>query len=191
MQIVFKRYFIYKFLNSLFFGLSAGTIFTIYEPIPPIVYSIGGIVLAVGMLIVAYFYKKLINKEIFFIVLLLTEIVTLFLVLVFLVLQKSLLSALIIYMCYQITFLFGSYVVRVETIILKHIKLFTISDSLKQIGYLVGLLFAFVFYKLVKNFGIEDKVLQIYYIHYMLIVVQLSVILFLFNSFVYNRLNKR
>ena len=191
MQIVFKRYFIYKFLNSLFFGLSVGTIFTIYEPISPIVYSIGGIVLAVGMLIVAYFYKKLINKEIFFIVLLLTEIVTLFLVLVFLVLQKSLLSALIIYMCYQITFLFGSYVVRVETIILKHIKLFTISDSLKQIGYLVGLLFAFVFYKLVKNFGIEDKVLQIYYIHYMLIVVQLSVILFLFNSFVYDRLNKR
>lgn len=187
MRIIFKRYFTYKFFNSLFFGLSVGTIFTIYEPIKPIVYSVGGIVLAFGMLMVAYFYKKLINIKAFFIVLLATELVTLFLVLVFLILQKALLSALIIYICYQITFLFGNYVIRVETVFLKHIKLFTIADSIKQIGYLAGLLGAFIFYKLTITFGVEDKISQVYNIHYILIVIQSLVILFLISSFTCKR----
>ena len=183
MKIKFKKYFIYKFLNSLFFGLSVGAIFIIYEPIKPIVYSFGGIILAAFMLIVALLYKKLINIRAFFLVLLFVEFVTLFLILVFLVLQKSLLSALIIYVCYQVTFLFGNYVMRVETIILRHIKLFTLADSLKQIGYLIGLLFAFVFYKTIEIIGIHDKTAQVYYIYYILLMIQLFVILSLFFSF--------
>jgi len=39
----------YKFTNSMFTGLSIGAIFTIYKPLSPIVFSIGGIVLAIFM----------------------------------------------------------------------------------------------------------------------------------------------
>ena len=56
----------YKFFNSLFLGTSIGSIFTIYTPLEPSVYSIGGIILAVGMLFVATLYSKILNINYFY-----------------------------------------------------------------------------------------------------------------------------
>ena len=38
----------YKFLNSLFLGLSVGAVFVLYTPLSPAVFSAGGIGLALG-----------------------------------------------------------------------------------------------------------------------------------------------
>ena len=56
-----KAFIIYKLFNSLFLGVSIGAVFTIYEPLEPTIYSVGGIALAIGMLIIAKFYHKILN----------------------------------------------------------------------------------------------------------------------------------
>jgi len=183
MRLHARKYLLYKFVNSLFLGLSVGSIFIIYEPLKPLVYSLGGILLAGAMLILASQYKKLMNKKALFCVLLSVEIVTLVIVLTFLLLGKSLLSALIIYVCYQVTFLFGNYVMRVETVVLRHIKLYSFADMLRQAGYLAGLGAAFVAYESCELVGVLDKVAQVYYLHYMLVVVQFITIVCLVFSF--------
>jgi hypothetical protein len=183
MRLRVKNYCIYRFLNSLFLGLSVGTIFIIYEPLKPSVYPIGGIILAFGMFILASQYKKLMNKRAFFAVLLGVEILTLALIVVYLILKQSLFSALVIYMCYQITFLFGNYILRAETVILKYVKLYAFADMLKQVGYLLGLGLAFICYKMFELFTNLDKISEVYYLHYILIIVQTAVIFRLIISF--------
>ena len=49
----------YKFLNSLFLGLSVGAVFVLYTPLSPAVFSAGGIGLASGTLIVATQYRRI------------------------------------------------------------------------------------------------------------------------------------
>ena len=44
---------LYKFFNSLFLGVSLGSVFTIYEPLDPKLFSAGGIFLAVSTLAIA------------------------------------------------------------------------------------------------------------------------------------------
>jgi putative membrane protein len=61
MQLVEKNFLIYKLLNSSFTGLSVGILFKIYEPLDPEVYSVGGMVLAVGMIVIAKFYEELLQ----------------------------------------------------------------------------------------------------------------------------------
>jgi hypothetical protein len=183
MTVKIKNYLGYKLFNSLFFGFSVGTIFIIYEPLKPAVYSIGGILLALGTFILAAQYQKLMSKKALFIVLLIVELIAFIIVLAFLVLKNSLLSALIIYVCYQITFLFGNYVFRVETFFLKRVKLFSFIDMLKQIGYLLGLGGAFILYGTFEFYGVLSKIEQVYYLHYILVVIQLIVIFCLIISF--------
>jgi hypothetical protein len=165
-----------------------GTIFIIYEPLKPLVYSVGGILLAFGMLALASQYRKLMNKNALFTVLLIVEVITLIIVLIFLFFQKSLLSALFIYICYQVTFLFGSYVMRVETLVLRYTKLYSLADMLKQTGYLIGLGGAFACYEAFEYCEISDKIEQVYYLHYILVVVQFIVIFCLVMSFSCNKL---
>jgi hypothetical protein len=166
----------------MFFGFSTGSVFVIYEPLNPSIYSLGGILLAAGMMIVASQYKKLMNLHALFAVLFIVEIVTLGIVLTFLALGKSLLSALIIYICYQITFLFGNYVIRVETVVLEDTKLYSLLDISKQAGYLLGLGGAFIYYRIVEISGILDKIAQVYFLHYILIVLQCVVLFLLITS---------
>ena len=46
MLIILPEWFIrYKFFNSLFLGLSVGAIFTLYAPLEPSIYSLGGVFL--------------------------------------------------------------------------------------------------------------------------------------------------
>ncbi|WP_029521787.1 hypothetical protein [Persephonella sp. KM09-Lau-8] len=179
-----RRYFWYKFVNSLFTGLSIGSIFTIYAPLKPSIYSVGGVLLALGMLIVAKFYEKLMNLKIFFLISLLVEIVILFLVGYFLIKPYTYTTALLVYAGYQLTFVFGSYLVRTETIFLKKKKFLSLVDIYKQAGYLSGLVVSFIFYRSLEYFlGITTNQDKVYYLHFILLFVEVLIIILLIRSF--------
>ena len=184
MQLVEKNFLIYKLLNSSFTGLSIGIIFKIYEPLDPEIYSIGGMVLAVAMIVIAKFYEKLLNIQSFYRISLFVEAVMLLTVISFLVLGYSLTSALVIYCGYQLTFIFGGYLVRAETLVTHRKELLSKIDMLKQAGYLVGLGASFVFYK-VLDMGLEITVPndQIIVLHYVLILLQSIILLLVISSF--------
>ena len=174
----------YKFFNSLFLGTSIGSIFTIYTPLEPSVYSIGGIILAVGMIIVATLYSKILNINYFYKISLFVELVILSVIVAFLLFSFNYQIALLVYIGYQITFMFGSYLMRGETLILKKDRILTLVDMAKQFGYLVGLLFSYLFYKAIEyQFQIIDNQSQVFYIHYLLLLIESLVIIFLIRSF--------
>ena len=174
----------YKFLNSLFLGTSIGSVFTIYSPLEPAVYSIGGIALAVSMLFIATLYSRILNINSFYKISLFVELVILSVIIAFLLFSFNYQIALIVYIGYQITFMFGSYLIRGETLLLKKDRLLTLVDVSKQLGYLVGLAASFLFYKLIEyQFQIIDNQTQVFYIHYFLLLIEILVILFLIKSF--------
>tara|TARA_X000000368_G_scaffold382264_1_gene339293 strand:+ start:81 stop:668 length:588 start_codon:yes stop_codon:yes gene_type:complete len=174
----------YKFFNSLFLGTSVGSIFTIYAPLEPSIYSIGGIILAVGMLLVATLYSKILNINYFYKISLFVELVILSVIIGFLLLSFNYQIALFVYIGYQITFMFGSYLVRGETLLIKKDRLLTFIDVAKQFGYLLGLGASFLFYKFIEyQFQIIDNQTQVFYIHYFLLFIEILVILFLIKSF--------
>ena len=173
----------YKFFNSLFLGLSVGAIFTLYAPLEPSIYSLGGVLLAIGMLIVARFYHTILNAEWFFRISLFVEGVLLLAMFYFLYASYSYQTALLLYVGYQITFVFGNYLIRAETLLLKTDILLTKLDTVKQIGYLSGMGLAYLFYKTLTHYGIEDNQTQVYDLHYLLIAVELIVIILIVKSF--------
>ena len=174
----------YKFFNSLLLGTSIGSVFTIYSPLEPAVYSIGGIALAVSMLFIATLYSRILNINSFYKISLFVELVILSVIIAFLLFSFNYQIALIVYIGYQITFMFGSYLVRGETLLLKKDRLLTLVDVSKQLGYLVGLGASFLFYKLIEyQFQIIDNQTQVFYIHYFLLLIEILVILFLIKSF--------
>ena len=184
MQLVEKNFLIYKLLNSSFTGLSIGILFKIYEPLDPEIYSIGGMVLAVAMIVIAKFYEKLLNIQSFYRISLFVEAVMLLTVISFLVLGYSLTSALLIYCGYQLTFIFGGYLVRAETLVTHRKELLSKIDMLKQAGYLVGLGASFVFYKVLDmGLGITVPNDQIIVLHYVLILLQSIILLLVISSF--------
>ena len=186
MQLVEKNFLVYKLLNSSFTGLSVGIIFKIYEPIEPYpeVYSVGGIVLAVSLLVIAGFYERLLNIKSFYRITMLVEIVMLLTVFSFLILEFSLTSALLIYCGYQLTFIFGGYLVRAETLVAQRKEFLSKIDINKQIGYLVGLGASFLFYK-VLDMGLEITETQqkITILHYFLILLQSIILMLVISSF--------
>jgi len=184
MKLNEKAFIRYKLFNSSFTGLSIGILFTIYSPLDPSIYSIGGIILAASMLLIAKFYEKLLNIKSFFYISLMVELMMLITVITFLFMQYSLASALLIYMGYQFTFIFGGYLVRAETLVAKDKELLGKIDVNKQLGYLVGLGASFVFYKALEyGFEITDSKIQISILHYLLIGLQGFIILLLLRSF--------
>ena len=184
MQLVEKNFLIYKLLNSSFTGLSIGIIFKIYEPLDPEIYSIGGMVLAVAMIVIAKFYERLLNIQSFYRISLFVEAVMLLTVISFLVLGYSLTSALVIYCGYQLTFIFGGYLVRAETLVTHRKELLSKIDMLKQAGYLVGLGASFLFYKVLDmGLGITVPNDQIIVLHYVLILLQSIILLLVISSF--------
>jgi putative membrane protein len=184
MQLVEKNFLIYKLLNSSFTGVSIGILFKIYEPLDPEIYSIGGMGLAVAMIVVAKYYEKLLNIKSFYQISLFVEVVMLLTVILFLVLGGSLTSALLIYCGYQITFIFGGYLVRAETLVTHRKELLSKIDMLKQVGYLVGLGASFLFYKVLDmGLGITVPNEQIIVLHYFLILLQSVILLLVITSF--------
>ena len=173
----------YKFFNSLFLGLSVGAIFTLYAPLEPSLYSLGGILLALAMLLVARLYHHILNVEWFFRISLFVEIVLLFAILFFLVNQYNYQTALVMYIGYQVTFVFGSYLVRVETLLLKTDTLLTKLDTAKQLGYLFGMALSYIFYQILNLQDITQNQEQVYILHYLLIFIECIVIALIFKSF--------
>ena len=190
MRLNTKSFLWYKLFNSSFTGLSIGMLFTIYDPLDPLVYSAGGIFLAIAMLIIAKFYDKLLNIKSFYYISLMVELMMLFTVIIFVLLQFSLVSALLIYIGYQFTFTFGGYLVRAETLVAQDKELLGKIDFNKQLGYLLGLAASFLFYETLKvGFEIVEPKIQISILNYVLIVLQCFIICFLIRSF--SRIEKR
>jgi len=178
-----RNYIRYKFFNSLFLGLSVGTIFVIYEPLDPSVYSLGGILLALAMLGIAQLYPRIMTLPWFFRISLTVELVILGMVLWFLAFPYTWLTALLVYAGYQVTFSFGSYLVRAETMALENDELLRRVDSAKQLGYLAGMAGSWLLYKLLEWQGITDKQAKVYDLHWALLGVELLIVLFLVKSF--------
>lgn len=184
MKIITREFIKYKFFNSLFLGISVGSIFTIYTPLNPSIYSFGGIILALAMLFIAKLYSKILNTYYFFRISLFVELIAFILIAYFLIFSYSYTTALFVYLGYQITFTFGSYLLRAETVILKRAKILTFLDVTKQKGYLIGMLVSFLFYKLLEySFGITNNQDLVYYIHYLLLIVEVLTIIYLVKSF--------
>jgi len=181
-----EKYFLwYKLLNSSFTGLSIGILFTIYQPLSdPSIYSLGGIILAASMLLIANFYDRLLNIRNFFQISLGVEIVMLLTLLLFMIMQFTYTSALLVYIGYQFTFIFGGYLVRAETLVAKDKELLGKIDINKQLGYLLGLGLSFVFYKILEyGFEITNSKVQINILHNFLVSLQTIIIIVLANSF--------
>ncbi|HFS84990.1 MAG TPA: hypothetical protein ENK72_00005, partial [Epsilonproteobacteria bacterium] len=92
-------------------------------------------------------------------------------------------SALIIYIGYQLTFVFGSYLVRIETLLLKEEQTLKALDTAKQLGYLVGMGVSYLFYQLLSHYAITENQEQVYYLHYLLLLNEIAVIVWIFRSF--------
>ncbi|MBU0719923.1 hypothetical protein KJ877_01130 [bacterium] len=184
LKINIREFLKYKFLNSLFLGTSVGSIFTVYAPIEPSIYSLGGILLAFGMLVVAKFYYKILNIEYFYKISLFVEAVLFVVMLWFLLFSYSYMSALLIYAGYQVTFTFGSYLIRAETLFLKKTQAITWVDVAKQKGYLAGMFLSYALYKFLELYlHISDKQIQVYMIHFLLLAIQTAIIFYLLKSF--------
>lgn len=183
MKLHVRVYLWYKLLNSLFFGFSVGSIFVLYTPLEPSVFSIGGIALALGMLLVAKFYEKMMHLLVFYRVNVLVEVIPLLIILSFLLFQYHYMNALFIYASYQITFMFGGYLVRMETLVLKKTALLSFADVMKQKGYLVGMVLSYGFYKALEMNGVLDKQRQVYDLHIVLLLLQIVILYLLFKAF--------
>lgn len=173
----------YKFINSLFLGLSVGAIFTIYAPLDPSVYSLGGVLLAVAMLIVARLYHRIMTTSWFFRISLFVEAVLLLAIVYFLLFPYTYQTALLVYIGYQTTFVFGSYLVRAETLLLSSDALLTRLDTAKQLGYLAGMASSYLFYKLIELYGTESNQDKVYHLHYLLLTTEVIVIWLILKSF--------
>lgn len=184
MKLNNRFFLIYKLFNSSFTGLSIGILFTIYQPLNPSVYSIGGIILALFMLLIAKYYEQLLNIRYFYYISLLVEYLILTTIIIFMFSGYSLTTALLIYIGYQITFVFGGYLVRAETLVAEKKEFLSKIDIYKQIGYLIGLFESFIFYKILEiRFKIVNPKLQIDILHYLLLITQVVIIILLIKSF--------
>jgi len=184
MKILPRHYIRYKGVNSFFMGLTVGAIFTIYPVLDPSIFSLGGIALAVGMLVVARYYEKILNLRTFFKISLFVELVMLVLVVWYLAMPYGLSTALFVYAGYQLTFMFGSYLVRAETLFLNRKQILSWLDMAKQAGYLAGMLVSWLFYKLLSlGFGIEDHARQVYHLHWLLLFTEIAIVWLLLRSF--------
>ena len=166
-----------------------GSIFILYTPLEPSIFSLGGIFLAIGMLVLAKFYSKIMNIEAFFYITLFVELVVFAFVVAFLILNYSYMSALLVYLGYQVTFVFGSYLVRMETIALKKTAIISLADIMKQKGYLAGLVLSYFFYKFLEYIDINDKQIQVYDLHIGLLILELSIIYMIFVAFSTKKVN--
>lgn len=174
----------YKFLNSLFLGLSIGAVFTLYEPLSPATFSAGGIGLALATLVIATQYHRIFNPFWFFRLSLGVEVIILLGVLGVLVYPIERPLALFVYLGYQVTFALGSYLVRCETLLVVEQRRLTQLDVAKQIAYLLGMGSSWLGYLLIETeLGLTTKASQVVIIHWPLLAVQGGVIACLYIAF--------
>ena len=151
----------YKFLNSLFLGLSVGAVFVLYTPLSPAVFSAGGIGLALGTLIVATQYRRILAPDWFFRLSLGVELVTLSGVVAVLLFPLELALALFIYIGYQVTFALGNYLVRCETLLMVSVEQLRKLDVAKQAGYLLGMGGAWAVYAGLESVALQQRAVSV------------------------------
>ena len=174
----------YKFLNSLFLGLSVGAVFVLYTPLSPAVFSAGGLGLAVGTLIVATQYRRILAPAWFFRLSLLVELITLSGVAAVLILPIEVPLALFVYIGYQITFSLGNYLVRCETLLMVAVDQLRRLDVAKQAGYLLGMAVALGLYTGLERLAdITNEAAQVVSLHWLLLGVEVSVLIALWQAF--------
>jgi hypothetical protein len=174
----------YKFLNSLFLGLSIGAIFVLYTPLSPAVFSAGGIGLALGTLVIATQYRRILVAGWFFRLSLGVELVTLSGVTAVLLFPLELPLALFIYIGYQVTFSLGNYLVRCETLLMVSVDQLRKLDVAKQAGYLLGMASAWAVYASLERFaGVDERVDQVISLHWALAVIEILVVIALWQAF--------
>lgn len=180
-----SRWFIaYKFANSLFLGLSIGTVFVLYSPLAPAVFSAGGIGLALATLVIATQYHRLFNAQWFRRLSLLVELVILFGIIAVLALPIAQPLALFIYLGYQVTFAFGSYLVRCETRLIPEEHRLTQLDVAKQVGYLLGMGVSWSLYTGFEHYlAMTEKDAQVVAMHWPLLGLELAIIVLLLKAF--------
>lgn len=183
MKLLFRPYLCYKFFNALFTGMVGGSVFTIYATLSPSTFSIGGILLALGIMGMAYFYHRLMNIRTFFRFTLASELIMLLMVGYYLLFSTHIMSALVIYVAYQFSFVFGGYLVRAETHFARHARVMGWIDVAKQQGSLAGLALSYGFYKLLEYYGITKAPEQVYNLHFILLALECLIIVALLRAF--------
>ena len=184
LEINTRTYISYKFFNSLFLGIGIGSYVSQYQPIKIVEIALLGIFFALLSIGIAKLYYKIMHEKYFFRISLFIEVIMLFWILIFLIFPFSYKIALLIYICRSITFLFGDYLGRAETHLLKRKKIFSFIDINRQLGLILGMIFAVVFYYFIEHFfGVTDNQKLVYYIHFILIFIEVSIIYLLINSF--------
>ncbi|MDD5053653.1 MAG: hypothetical protein PHO27_13035 [Sulfuricurvum sp.] len=183
MKLYFHPYLRYKFLNSLFTGMVGGSVFTIYGSLSPSTFSMGGIVLAIGLMGMAYIYHHLMRLNRFFFFSLIAEVIMFIMIGYFLLFPNYELTALIVYGAYQLSFMAGGYLVRAETHFARKARVMGWIDVAKQQGYLAGLLISYGFYKAIEYYGYGDAKTQVYALHILLLPLELAIIMLLFGAF--------
>lgn len=174
----------YKFLNSLFLGLSVGAVFVLYTPLSPAVFSAGGFGLALATLVVATQYRRILTPFWFFSSSLLVELVTLSGIAAVILFPVETPLALFVYVGYQITFSLGNYLVRCETLLMVNASQLARLDVAKQLGYIIGMGAAWIFYTGLETLaGVANRIEQVVALHYVLIGIELLVLLALWRAF--------
>ena len=156
----------------------------LYTPLSPSIFSAGGIGLALGTVLVATQYRRILVPKWFYRLSLLVEFTTLTGVVAVLVFPLDLTLALFIYIGYQVTIALGGYLVRCETLLMVSVDQLRKLDVAKQAGYLVGMAAAWAAYTGLAAFaGIEDRAAQVIALHWPLLVTETAVIAALLLAF--------
>jgi putative membrane protein len=180
----------YKFLNSLFLGLSVGAVFVLYTPLSPAVFSAGGLGLALGTLIVATQYQRILVPAWFFRLSIAVELITLSGVTAVLILPIALPLALFVYIGYQITFSLGNYLVRCETLLMGSVEQLRQLDIAKQAGYLLGMAAAWAIYTGLEHWlMVSEETDQVISLHWVLWGLEVLVLTALWRAFNRDQLN--
>ncbi len=180
----------YKFLNSVFLGLSVGAVFVLYTPLSPAVFSAGGLGLALGTLIVATQYRRILVPAWFFRLSIAVELVTLSGVTAVLALPIALPLALFVYIGYQITFSLGNYLVRCETLLMGSVEQLRQLDIAKQAGYLLGMASAWAIYTGLEHWlMVSEETAQVVSLHWVLWGLEVMVLGALWGAFNRDQLN--
>ncbi|MEK9927925.1 MAG: hypothetical protein VW524_06875, partial [Halieaceae bacterium] len=174
----------YKFFNSLFLGLSIGSVFTLYAPLDPSTFSAGGIGLAIATLLIATQYHRLFTRLWFFRLSVLVEAAILSGVIAVLTMESGQRLALFIYLGYQLSFAFGSYLVRFETLLISGEEQLKTLDIAKQAAYLLGMGLAWLTYRALESrWAIEDADAQVKALYGILLIIEAAVFFTLLKSF--------
>lgn len=185
-----KPFVAYKATNAFFQGVWGTAYVALMAPLPPEVFSAGGIGFSLGTWLVALAYSRLFNFSAFFRISLGVEVIALISVVAILMYPEGFALAAGVYLGFQLALIFGSYLGRLETLVvakdnLKHL------DIGKSIGALLGLAFAAAYYQWARYWlGSDESGTLVQFIHYPLLLVQTINVALLVAAFDRSRFNE-